>query len=440
MTTCDERREAELDKVTWWRYMRASDMSDNYRRVIINGLTQNFVAMDAERTSLRTAITILARLLQDFITGRGLDRVLNGPTSEVWIDPWVDYLRAEIPGQFPVCFHPEAAVRAFIFDEENNRISGLRLEHSHEPVRDKDCVYLAAIPVEAMVELLHNSPREILEHSPALKLLSDKHLQVNWMSGVMYYLRSDSRMASGHIIYLDSAWAITSISQNQFWARKVQSYGKERVQGIVSAIISDWFKSGNGGFSSRPARETDDSREVAEEALAEIRCHIKKQLGINLSKENIAGYFLDSDITFDRKLVRNITGLMPAIDFVRSLQKISKDLKHRDFLRVRQNLEPLFINTVGSWPYRPDELTDIPNLVLASDYVRTNTDLATMEGANESARRAVNRIMDLLHVTGRRCRTFEFDEPMLFSPLKTLDRYYFQLGLPHPALPPWSRP
>ena len=39
-------------------------------------------------------------------------------------------------------------------------------------------------------------------------------------------------------------------------------------------------------------------------------------------------------------------------------------------------------------------MTRIPNLFLASDYVRTHTDLATMEGANEAARRAVNGILD----------------------------------------------
>ena len=38
--------------------------------------------------------------------------------------------------------------------------------------------------------------------------------------------------------------------------------------------------------------------------------------------------------------------------------------------------------------------TEIPNLFLASDYVRTFTDLATMEGANEAARRSVNAIID----------------------------------------------
>ena len=57
------------------------------------------------------------------------------------------------------------------------------------------------------------------------------------------------------------------------------------------------------------------------------------------------------------------------------------------------NLEPLLVNTAGSWADRPDAVTRIPNLFLASDYVRTHTDLATMEAANEAARRAVNGIL-----------------------------------------------
>ena len=58
------------------------------------------------------------------------------------------------------------------------------------------------------------------------------------------------------------------------------------------------------------------------------------------------------------------------------------------------NHEPLLINTAGSWRYRPEAVTRIPNLFLAADYVRTNTDIATMESANEAARRAVNGILD----------------------------------------------
>src|SRR5204862_3790143 len=49
------------------------------------------------------------------------------------------------------------------------------------------------------------------------------------------------------------------------------------------------------------------------------------------------------------------------------------------------NHEPLFINTAGSWRHRPDAVTALENLGLAADYVRTNTELATMESANEAA-------------------------------------------------------
>jgi len=54
------------------------------------------------------------------------------------------------------------------------------------------------------------------------------------------------------------------------------------------------------------------------------------------------------------------------------------------------NLEPLLINTAGSLEYRPEAQVDLANLFLASDYVRTYTDLACLEAANEAARRAGN--------------------------------------------------
>jgi hypothetical protein len=57
------------------------------------------------------------------------------------------------------------------------------------------------------------------------------------------------------------------------------------------------------------------------------------------------------------------------------------------------NSEKLLINTPESWKNRPPAEINVENLFLAGDYVRTFTDLATMEGANESARRAVNGIL-----------------------------------------------
>ncbi len=85
-TMCLERREQELEDVAWWDYMDADNKSQQYRSVIVDGLTQNFVAMDAKMSSTKSVINILARLLNDFLRPNGtIDRVLNGPTSKVWI-------------------------------------------------------------------------------------------------------------------------------------------------------------------------------------------------------------------------------------------------------------------------------------------------------------------------------------------------------------------
>jgi hypothetical protein len=89
---------------------------------------------------------------------------------------------------------------------------------------------------------------------------------------------------------------------------------------------------------------------------------------------------------------------------------------------------------VNSWSHRPSEKTEISNLFLASDYVKTATDLATMEGANEAGRRAVNAILAAVRSNEEPCELFEFEEPPMFAPLRAADRAFFELGLPHPGL------
>jgi hypothetical protein len=89
------------------------------------------------------------------------------------------------------------------------------------------------------------------------------------------------------------------------------------------------------------------------------------------------------------------------------------------------NAEPLLINKSGSWTRRPETTTALPNLFLAGDYVRTHTNLACMEAANESGRRAANAI---LTAEGQvpTCMVVPLDEP--FETLRAKDRARFARG------------
>ena len=64
---------------------------------------------------------------------------------------------------------------------------------------------------------------------------------------------------------------------------------------------------------------------------------------------------------------------------------------------ARFNLnEPLFLNTVGSWLYRPRCQTRLRNLYIAGDYCRTEADLTTMESAVISGLSTANRILSMI--------------------------------------------
>ena len=106
--------------------------------------------------------------------------------------------------------------------------------------------------------------------------------------------------------------------------------------------------------------------------------------------------------------------------------------KHRD-----RDKEPLLVNTVDSWTLRPEAATRIPNLYLASDYVRTNTDLATMEGANEAARRAVNAILSTTGSKAPLCKVWKLYEPLFLAPFRWLDQRRFNSGQPWNEDLPW---
>lgn len=79
---------------------------------------------------------------------------------------------------------------------------------------------------------------------------------------------------------------------------------------------------------------------------------------------------------------------------------------------------------------RPYSYTDISNFFLASDYVKTNTDLATMEGANEAARRAVNDILNISEYKGSYCKVWNLHEPWYLTFFRYKDTKRYAEGLP----------
>ena len=96
LTSCDERRFGEWEYVPWWEFVGAETRSAEYQKVVARGLTRSLVAAKETVASTRT-IGNMAEAFVMNIMGRGndgeLDRVLDRPTNEAWIKPWVRMLK-----------------------------------------------------------------------------------------------------------------------------------------------------------------------------------------------------------------------------------------------------------------------------------------------------------------------------------------------------------
>jgi geranylgeranyl pyrophosphate synthase/uncharacterized protein with NAD-binding domain and iron-sulfur cluster len=397
VTSCPQRRLAELEAVSWWIFTDADNRSDAYRKFLVEGQTRSLVAAQARRASTRTVGDMFIQLaLRVFDPTAGyLDRVLDGPTTDVWIDPW----RARL-AELGVQIRTGTEVREI--QCAAGRIAGVAVERSDGSretiVADH---YVCALPIERTAPLM--SP-QILAADPSLASLAPLAANVEWMNGSQFYLIDDVPMLPGHVIHMDSEWALTSISQVQFWRPEWYDryLGDVEFNGILSVDISDWNAPGGNGKAAIEC--------TPEEVAAEVWRQMKTSMNGApddpdvLIDANLAGWLLDPDI---------------AADLARSGRLA--------------NLEPLLVNYVDTWRLRPEAGTAIPNLVLAGDYVRTHTDLATMEAANEAARRAVNAILDAADHDGPRCSIWPLQEPPVFAPFVAYDEQRFALGLPWDA-------
>jgi uncharacterized protein with NAD-binding domain and iron-sulfur cluster len=398
LTSCDERRIEQLENQSWWEFCDAPRRSRKYQEYLADGLSRTLVAVKARDLSARTGGVTLAQLLLGLITpGACSDRLLNGPTNDVWIDPWLRYLTAR-----GVDYRPNALVTDIGCD--GRRITGVTYKEDGGDVRiDGSDHYVAAVPIEAMQEFVRRTPGLVIA-DPQLARLDE--LRTSWMNGVQFYLRSAPALVHGHSLYIDSPWALTSISQQQFWRGiDLRAMGDGRATGILSVIVSDWDTPGE--LHPKPAKECSSA-----ELISEVRHQLVARGVPGLSDANVVREFVDDDV--------------------------QEPNPNRD-----TNAEPLLINTVGSWSCRPAATTAIANLFLASDYVRTNTDVATMEAANEAARRAVNAILHAAGSTARRCEVWRLHEPRVLAPLRALDRRRFQeeqARAARKAAPFWSAP
>ncbi|MFB6558231.1 FAD-dependent oxidoreductase [Streptomyces sp. NPDC056400] len=389
LTSCDERREEVWERTPWWDFVRAERMSNEYRRILAVGITRNIVATKAEEASTRTVGTLGEAFVLNLL-GRGADgppdRILNLPTNEAWIDPWEAHLRS-----LGVEFRIGWTVREVRY--AGGRVSGVAVEGPDGAARTVTADhYVSALPVEHARRTWSAALRAA---DPMLGRCDE--LETDWMTGIQFYLTERAELVHGHLNCIDSPWSLTAIQQAEHWPSRnfPADYGDGTAVDCLSVDISEWDKPGilYGKTAKQCTRE-----EVAREVWAQLKASLNDTGRTVLTDSTLHSWFLD-----------------PGVDGLGTPHPTNQD--------------ELLIHPVGTRYNRPSAGTRIPNFFLSGDYVAVDIDLATMEGANASARAAVNSLLDEDGSSAPRCTVHPMYRAPELEPAKRHDRWRYRLGL-----------
>ncbi|MEV0064136.1 FAD-dependent oxidoreductase [Nocardia sp. NPDC050718] len=216
ISSCEERRLGQWERMSWSEFAGLDNASAEYHRFLGDGFLRTLMATQARACSAHS----IGLTGEDFV--RSLlnpdddrdDRVLNGPTSATFIDPWVTHLRS-----LGVTFAFGAQLSGFDTDGAHLRAATVT-DHTGARHRVEADYYVCAIPPDKATAVF---TADVLAADPRLDGVS--WLPSMGMVGVQFFLRRRADLATGHVAYVDSPWGLTSIGQAPYRRTSVSDPG-----------------------------------------------------------------------------------------------------------------------------------------------------------------------------------------------------------------------
>ena len=275
--------------------------------------------------------------------------MLKGNSHEVFFAPLMKRLES-FGDRF--AFTGLTRVAGLVLDPEGRRVTALELEavgtspsvrDGSTPARGRRRVevgeLILAIPARALAALVD---AEVYAADP--RLGDVKKLRSEPMASLdLYFRRRLPGVPRGITVLMDARYELTFVDNAQLWPGHDATY--------LNVVASDFdmllgLPTGLGEDGAA-AVDLERPRSVLDHLLAELRRFVPFEV---------------EDLDLPRTYLQTNVG------------------------------EELIVNEVGSWALRPDTRTRIANLTLAGDYVRTEIDAVTLEGAAMSGLMAAEAV------------------------------------------------
>ena len=288
--------------------------------------------------------------------------LLNGPSSEVWFDKWVDYLKKQ-----QVEFYWQAPLHRLSFEE--NKITAAELANGDTVQAD---IYVLAVNPFCAADILNRTP--ILEKKPQLNLFRNlvqqgPHTQVSFRIGFKEKMLWPRKRSA--LVLSDSAFNLTLFSQEQAWGKR-SALGK--------GIQSLWTVTACVSKVQGPVHGLCLEKCTEEQFLDEVLFQLKQSHALD-------------------ELVKNANDGKSWQDF--SIVKIKVWHEWEFSPQGIKTSQPKWVNATNTQQYMPKQKTTISNLVLAGAHTKTTADVWSIEAAVESGKLAVKVFEPQVKVTSQ---------------------------------------
>ena len=155
-----QRRLGEYEGTSWWDFVGAEQRSASYQKFLAAGITRSLVAAKARTASTRTIGDVFVQLMLTILNpvAGSTDRVFDGPTNLVWIDPWRTYLESS-----GVQYSAKRRSRRSFATKDASPASSSASTARRSVVHGDH--YIAALPIERIAPLVNGA---LLAADPAL--------------------------------------------------------------------------------------------------------------------------------------------------------------------------------------------------------------------------------------------------------------------------------
>ena len=311
--------------------------------------------------------------------------VMNGPTSDVWIDPWIKYLKEK-----GVEFLTNTELVKINYDKNNITFVEIKQNGIINQLNAKE--YILSINPFNTLDILKNSKMQGLYNN--FKSLTDntKSKQISFRIGI----NKEIKYPIDNIAFVmnDSEFNITWYPQEKHWKQK------PIVKSLWSGTIIDFEKKGK--IFNKNAENLDNEK-LKEEIIYQI---LRSESFRKLIYDNNGFYVNKEDIEYIE--------IWYEWNFINGKQ---------------EQIYKKWINNIYNEKFRPLQKTEYDNLFLSGSHTKTTINIWSMEGAVESGKITANYILDKYNKPN--IEHYTHGDPFYIKLIQYIDNILYKLYLPN---------